>query len=127
MKYANLSMILQKSNLVRKIKLLLMYSKLTENQAELHNIFKQHKVIYAYVFGSAVTNKFNNKSDIDFLVRFSENIAPLEKGELWWDLHDTLRDLLQREIDIVTESSLKNSYFIEELERTKQLIYGQQD
>lgn len=103
-----------------------MYSKLTEKQAELNNIFKQHKVIYAYVFGSATSSKFNNQSDVDFLVKFSENLEPLEKGELWWNLHDTLRNLLQREIDIVTESSLKNPYFIEELENTKQLIYGQQ-
>lgn len=103
-----------------------MYSKLTEYKAELQSVFEQHKVIYAYVFGSATSTNFNNESDVDFLVKFSDNLEPLEKGELWWNLHDSLRNLLKREIDIVTESSLKNPYFIEELENTKQLIYGQQ-
>ena len=104
-----------------------MYLKLIESQRELHEIFRQHKVIYAYVFGSATSPEFSNESDVDFLVKFPENLPPLEKGELWWKLHDSLRDLLNREIDIVTESSLKNPYFIKELEQTKQLIYGQQD
>jgi predicted nucleotidyltransferase len=102
-----------------------MFEKLIENNNELISIFQKHKVIRAYVFGSALTNCFNEKSDVDFLVSFNNNLDPLEKGELWWDLHDTLRDFLQREIDLVTENSLKNPYFIKELENTKKLIYEQ--
>ncbi len=91
---------------------------------EIFNIFEKHKVIKAYVFGSVLTDKFNKESDIDFLIKFKEGINPLEKGELWWSLHDTLRQYFNREIDIVTEKSLKNPYFIKELEKTKHLIYG---
>ncbi len=86
--------------------------------------FKKHKIEKAYIFGSAVTGNFNEDSDLDFLVKFEKGIEPLEKGELWWNLHDTLRDFFNREIDIVTEKSLKNPYFIKELEETKELIYG---
>jgi len=32
--------------------------------------------------------------------------------------------LFKRDIDLVTENSLKNPYFIEELNETKQLIYA---
>jgi uncharacterized protein len=39
-------------------------------------------------------------------------------------LHDELRDLFNREIDLVTERSLKNPYFINELNETRFLIYG---
>lgn len=91
---------------------------------ELRKLFKSHRIEKAYIFGSAVSGKFNDKSDLDFLVKFEGNITPLEKGELWWNLHDTLRSLFKREIDIVTESSLKNPYFIKELDSTKELIYG---
>ena len=87
-------------------------------------IFKNHKVEKAYVFGSFLSENFNDKSDIDFLIRFEEGIAPLEKSELWWNLHDTLRDFFNREVDIITENSLKNPYFIKELNDTKKLIYG---
>ncbi|MFV0593850.1 MAG: nucleotidyltransferase family protein [Draconibacterium sp.] len=94
------------------------------NIEEIRKLFKNHKVEKAYVFGSVLTANFTNESDIDFLVRFEKNLPPLEKGELWWDLHDKLRGLFNREIDLVTESSLKNPYFILELDRTKELIYG---
>ena len=87
-------------------------------------IFEKHKIEKAFVFGSAVTDSFGETSDIDFLIKFKLGLEPLEKGELWWDLHDSLRDLFKREIDLVTIESLKNPYFIEELDKTKSLIYG---
>ena len=35
-----------------------------------------------------------------------------------------LEDLTGRKIDLVSEDSIRNKYFREELEETKQLIYG---
>ena len=87
-------------------------------------IFQMHKVEKAYLFGSVTTANFTAQSDIDLLITFQKNIDPLEKGELWWSLYDSLRLHFNREIDLVTESSLKNPYFIEEVNNTKQLIYG---
>lgn len=87
-------------------------------------IFQLHKVEKAYLFGSVTTANFSAQSDIDLLITFQENIDPLEKGELWWSLYDSLRVHFNREIDLITESSLKNPYFIEEVNNTKRLIYG---
>jgi len=101
-----------------------MSSKVKINIKAIQPFFEQHKIEKAYVFGSAVSDNFNKKSDIDFLIKFKPNIPPLERGELWWNLHDTLRAYFKREVDIVTETSLKNPYFIKELNRTKELIYG---
>lgn len=94
------------------------------NIDEVRKLLKSHKIEKAYIFGSAVSGDFTEKSDLDFLVKFEDNLPPLEKGELWWNLHDTLRILFNREIDIVTENSLKNPYFIKEIDSTKELIYG---
>ena len=90
----------------------------------LKKIFKKHKIEKAYVFGSVLNEELKKNSDVDFLIQFQNDLTPLEKGTLWWSLHDSLRDLLGREIDLLTESSLKNPYFIQELNQTKQLIYG---
>jgi len=87
-------------------------------------LFKEHKVKSAYAFGSLVSGKFDNESDIDLLINFEEGLEPLEKGEMWWNLHDTLRDIFNRKIDLVIENSLKNPYFIEEINEKKQLIYA---
>ena len=97
---------------------------LISKKEEINSLFKNHKVVKAYIFGSAATSDYNIDSDVDFLISFQDGIDPLEKGKLWWSLHDSLRNLIKREIDLVTESSLKNPYFIKELELNKRLIYG---
>ena len=53
-----------------------------------------------------------------------ESLEPLERGTLLWDLWDKLEDYLHRRIDVVSEKNLRNRYFIEELNETKQLLYG---
>ncbi len=87
-------------------------------------LFKDHKIQSAYAFGSVTSDKFNEESDIDILINFVEGIEPLEKGEIWWNLHDILRDIFNREIDLLIESALKNPYLIEDINEKKQLIYA---
>ena len=86
-------------------------------------LYQFHKIRNAYLFGSAATDGFNEKSDIDLLINFEDGLEPLERGELMWDLQFALEDTLHREVDLLTEGSLKNPYFIKELNETKQLIY----
>jgi predicted nucleotidyltransferase len=89
------------------------------------SLFEEHKIKDAYLFGSAITDKFDEQnSDVDILVNFIDGIDPLEKGELLWNLRFSLEDSLARPIDLITETSLKNPYFIEEINETKLKIYG---
>ena len=94
--------------------------KTTLNIKSLQPIFQLHKIEKAYLFGSILSKNFNKNSDIDILITFEKDLAPLEKGELWWSLHDTLREKLNREIDLIIENSLKNPFLIEEINKTKQ-------
>jgi predicted nucleotidyltransferase len=87
-------------------------------------LLKQNKVKNAYVFGSVLTSGFNEQSDIDLLINFQDNLDPLEEGTIWWNLHDTLREIFNREVDILVEDHLRNPYFIEEVNEKKQLIYA---
>jgi predicted nucleotidyltransferase len=91
---------------------------------EIIKLFKRHKIISAYVFGSVLTEKFNDQSDIDFLVNIQEDLDPVESGGHLWDLTYELEDLLKRPIDLLTERSLKNPYFIKQVNDTKFFIYG---
>ncbi|MCG3165916.1 MAG: hypothetical protein POELPBGB_01691 [Bacteroidia bacterium] len=90
---------------------------------EVIKVLKEHNVRRAYAFGSVCTEQFNNKSDVDLLIAFAEGLDPLKKGQSIWDLEDALSKLLHRDVDIVTENSLKNPYFIKELNETKVRIY----
>lgn len=85
--------------------------------------FKKHKIKNAYLFGSALTDAFNENSDIDLLINFIDYSNPVEVGQSIWDLEDELELLVKRKVDLITERSLKNPYFIQEVNNTKQLIY----
>ncbi len=87
------------------------------------NICKQYSVTKLYLFGSVLTKNFNNDSDIDLLVEFDEQLTPVERGELFWQLDDILPSLFSRIIDLITTASLKNKYFIKNLNKTKLTIY----
>ena len=92
----------------------------------LQDIFLKHKVKKAYLFGSVVTDRFNDESDVDFLIdSMTEEDEPdaAVRGEVLWDLYFALEDLFKRKVDMVTRDSLTNKYFIEELNRTSVLIY----
>lgn len=97
------------------------------NIAKIIELCKKYKVRKLYVFGSILTDRFNNDSDIDFSVDFdSESIEKnnLDWAELFFDFMHALENLFQRKIDIVFDNHIANKYFKQELDQTKQLIYG---
>lgn len=100
---------------------------LQEKLPEIREMLKQYHVTSAYAFGSVVTDKFNDKSDVDFIINVDESLEVLDRGEAILNLYEKLADLLKRNVDIVSEKYLTNPYFIEELNEKRQLIYGKAD
>ena len=81
------------------------------------------KIKRLYAFGSVVSGKFTEASDIDFLISFADHLSTEEYTNNYFELQYKLRELLKREIDNVTERTLSNPYFIESINESKQLIY----
>lgn len=100
-----------------------MQNLIESNKDKLIEYCKLLKVKSMYLFGSAVNENFNEDSDIDFLISFPKNLSIDEYTNNYFALHYKLRDLFGREVDIVTESTLSNPYFIETVNETKELIY----
>ena len=97
---------------------------ITDNIQKIIALCKKYRVKALYVFGSILTNHFNENSDVDFSATFNHDSDPLIAGENFLNFHMELEDLIGRKIDLVDEDFLKNPYFIEELNETKKLIYG---
>ncbi|TAL64868.1 MAG: nucleotidyltransferase domain-containing protein [Bacteroidetes bacterium] len=90
---------------------------------DLKKLCEIYKVRTMYAFGSVCTDKFNEKSDIDFLISF-DNLSLDQYTDNYFDLHYKLQDLFNRRIDLLTENSLSNPFFIKGIDQTKQLIYA---
>lgn len=100
-----------------------MQSILTDKIEDLIKLCTIYSVKSMYAFGSVCTDNFNEHSDIDLLISF-ENLSIEQYTDNYFDLHYKLEALFQREIDLLTDKSLSNPYFIKSLEQTKTLIYA---
>jgi len=92
------------------------------NISKLIDLCKEHKVKELYIFGSILTSRFNDKSDVDFLVQF-ENIDILDYADNYFDLKEKLEKLFGREIDLLENQAIKNPIFRKILDRDKKLVY----
>lgn len=88
---------------------------------------KKYKVAKLWVFGSILTPRFNDDSDVDFSVNFDAetiNKEGLDWADIFFGLMHELEELFGRRIDLVCDDEVRNKYFRHELDSTKQLIYG---
>jgi predicted nucleotidyltransferase len=94
-----------------------------KNMEQIKAICKKYKVKNFFVFGSVLTDSFSPNSDIDFIVDFEEK-DPIKYTDLYFKLKDKLEKILNRQIDLIEERAIKNSFFRNEINQSKVLIYG---
>jgi predicted nucleotidyltransferase len=95
------------------------------NMEAIQNACKKYHVKSLYLVGSATdTGRFTDESDVDFLYRFrKEDIEEMAYADNYFDLMFYLQDLLNRKVDLVAEEKMWNPYFIESINKSKQIIY----
>ncbi len=91
--------------------------------AQIHELCLRHSVGELAVFGSVLTDNFNDSSDIDLVVDFS-SIERKEYAGNYFNFKKSLEDLFQRKVDLLEKSALKNPFFLEVLQNTKKIIYA---
>lgn len=94
-----------------------------ELKATLPAICKQYQIAYVDVYGSTATNNQTENSDIDLVIEFEEPRDRNTSKRFFGFLH-ALEDHYHRKIDLLTEKSLKNPYFVREISKNRTRIYG---
>lgn len=83
----------------------------------------EYDVERAYLFGSAAKGTMTDKSDIDFIIKFPDNMHYTTYADNYFALADALETLLNKKVELVTEKTLKNPYLIQVINQHKvQLI-----
>jgi predicted nucleotidyltransferase len=90
------------------------------------NLCKKHFVDELFVFGSILSDRFTEESDIDFLVKFS-SIEPSEYFDNYTSFKQELETLLKRNIDLLEIQTIKNPILKRSVNRNKTLLYGRED
>lgn len=90
---------------------------------DINKLCYNHSVKALYVFGSVLSNSFNSESDIDFLVEFLP-VNSKEYADNYYDLKFSLERVLNRKIDLLEKTAIKNPYFLQSIQNNNQIIYG---
>jgi predicted nucleotidyltransferase len=90
---------------------------------KISSVCSLYNVNKLYIFGSAITDEYNYKSDVDLLVDF-KNININNYADNYYDFKIELQKIFNRKIDLLELQAIKNPYFKSEIEQTKRLIYG---
>lgn len=85
---------------------------------------KEHSVQSISLFGSAAKGTMHKRSDIDFLVQFSNKIDVLDYANNYFSLLEKLEEVLKRKVDLVSTKSIKNPALKEEIYKSKIDLYA---
>lgn len=88
---------------------------------------KKYKVARLWVFGSILTPRFNDDSDIDFLVDFDEkHIELLDYADNFFNFIHEIESVVGRKVDMIVNKSVKNRFFRTEIDETRRLLWSAQ-
>ena len=97
------------------------------NLLKIIELCKRYRVKDLSVFGSILTERFNDQSDVDLLVNF-ESFDPdsldFDYVSNYFNLKDSLEELLNRKVDLIEDGDQLNPIVREKVYQNKQLIYG---
>ena len=94
-----------------------------QNMEDIKRLCLLYNVDKMYLFGSVLNSTFNDKSDIDLLVKF-KSMELSNYLDNYIGFKDKLEDLFGREVDLLEEQTLRNPVLIKSINKSKSLIYG---
>lgn len=97
------------------------------NMEKIAALCRKYRVAKLWVFGSILTHRFNDESDIDFLVDFDEkHIDLLDYADNFFDFIHEIEAVVGRKVDVVVNKSIKNRFFRAEVDETRKLLWSVQ-
>lgn len=101
-----------------------MHAVIESKRSEIEALCRQLGVRSLDVFGSATGNSFDvDASDVDVLVEFDTRPG-FDYFNAYFGLKEGLEAILNRPVDVVTASSVRNPYFQERVDQTKETLYA---
>ncbi|HNS31103.1 MAG TPA: nucleotidyltransferase domain-containing protein [Tenuifilaceae bacterium] len=93
---------------------------------QITQLCEENNVRALFAFGSVTQESFRPDSDIDLVVDIDDN-DPISYSDKYFNLKFQLEDILKRQIDLLEQKAIRNSFLKNEIERTKVQIYGKEN
>lgn len=96
---------------------------LKKHKKSITRLCKKYFVQKMYVFGSYAKETMHAGSDVDMLVYFKKDLPLIDYADNFFDLKYELEEVLGKTVDLVSGKPMSNPYFIDDINKTKLLIY----
>lgn len=98
-----------------------MITEIASHREELEELCRRFNVRRLDLFGSAAGDDFDaERSDLDFLVEFEPGALSFD---IYFGLKESLEALFGRSVDLVESSAIRNPYFKDSVERSREPIF----
>ena len=98
-----------------------------EHRDAIRALCQQYGVRRLDLFGSAVTGAFDDAtSDLDFVATFADTQVP-GYADRYLGFAEALETLFGRPVDVITERSIRNPYFRQAVEASRQPVSDERD
>lgn len=95
-----------------------------QHRDEVTRICRRYGVRRLELFGSATSDAFDpQRSDIDFLVDLDPD-GDQDLFHRYFGLNEALERVFGHKVDLVMVGAMKNPYFIQSVNQTRQLVYA---
>lgn len=95
------------------------------NLQRIVDLCRKHKVKTLAVFGSILTERFNDESDVDLLVDFEpQDFIEFDYVENYFSLKYAFEKLFNRQVDLIEDGNQLNPIFKKMVDKRKKVIYG---
>ena len=98
---------------------------LNQYNAQIVDLCRRYSVERLFAFGSVLTDRFNDESDVDLIVDIADE-SPLEYADNYFNLKFGLSDLFGRPVDLLENKALRSAQMRKHIDESKQLIYAKQ-
>jgi len=93
----------------------------------IRDLCRQYGVRRLDLFGSAASSRFDpGRSDLDFVATFAGTQVP-GFADRYLGFAEALEALFGRPVDVITERPIRNPYFRQAADSTRQLLYDERD
>ena len=95
-----------------------------QHLAEIKKLLREYGVEHAYLIGSAAKGNMKEDSDVDFIIKFPDDMHYTIYADNYFALADALEALLKKSVDLVTEKTLKNPFLLQTINLNKLQLIG---
>jgi len=96
---------------------------INKNLKAIQELCAKHKVAKLFVFGSILTPKFSEQSDVDLLVDF-QKIDIMSYADNYFNFKNALENIFKIKVYLLENQSVKNTFLRASIDESKIKVHG---